>query len=75
MKQDRFFGTSIYSEFDAMVYYPSPSQMLGNKMTFDNVVKKALTAAEISVRMDVHDSRELPDAVKSGNAKLRAIYE
>jgi len=75
MKQDRFFGTSIYSEFDALVYYPSPSQVLRNKMTFDNVVKKALTEDEISARRGVQASLALPDAVKSGNAKLRAIYE
>jgi len=46
-------------------------------MTFENVIKKTLTDRESSVRGrgNLETARAFPDDVKSGNAKLRAIYE
>ena len=65
------------AEYEALVYEPSPSQLAKHKMTFENVIKKTLTDREASVRDrgKLETARAFPDDVKSGNAKLRAIYE
>ena len=64
-----------YKAFNALVYIPSPQQQANQQMTFINVVKKTLTELEARARSTMAASREFPDAVESGNAKLRAIYE
>ena len=68
-------ASADYDAYVALVYIPSQQQQAAQQMTFNNVVKKTLTKDEISARNTMAASREFPDAVKSGNAKLRAIYE
>jgi hypothetical protein len=72
-------SSSGSSESEEELYYPSSikhdAYAKKSSMPFDSVVKKALSDGEQQVRHNLVTARAFPDAVKSGNAKLRAIYE
>ena len=72
-------SSSGSSESGEELYYPSSikhdAYARKSSMTFESVVKKVLSDGEQQVRFTQNLADLFPDAVKSGNAKLRAIYE
>ena len=72
-------SSSGSSESGADLYYPSSikheAYVKKSSMPFESVVKKALNDGEQQVRLTHNLADLFPGAVKSGNAKLRALYE
>jgi len=44
-------------------------------MPFEEKMARNLTPQELAARQNVYAARAAPELIKSGNAKLRAIYE
>ena len=78
-RADRRAAVEAQDRWLKSMFTPTPVQQAKyatqSDLSLENVMEKELTADEMTVRSDGVAAGSFPNLIKSGNAKLRAVYE